>query len=62
MKKIFFGFLRACVAIALILLAASVLISLVSVVGVFIGVLVLCFFVLTIPVLLYNLVFKSKKV
>lgn len=62
MKKIFFGFLRACVAIVLILLAASVLISLVSVVGVFIGVLVLCFFVLTIPVLLYNLVFKSKKV
>jgi hypothetical protein len=62
MKKIFFGFLRVCIAIALILLAASVLISLVSVVGVFIGVLVLCFFVLTIPVLLYNLVFKSKKV
>ncbi|MES2798091.1 MAG: hypothetical protein V4683_19135 [Bacteroidota bacterium] len=62
MKKIFFGFLRACLAIALILLAASVLISLVSVVGVFIGVLVICFFVLTIPVLLYNLVFKSKKV
>jgi hypothetical protein len=62
MKKIFFGFLRACLAIVLILLAASVLISLVSVVGVLIGVLVLCFFVLTIPVLLYNLVVKSKKV
>ncbi|MFV8268455.1 hypothetical protein ACNQGP_00785 [Flavobacterium sp. GT2N3] len=62
MKKIFFGFIRACVVLALILLAASVLISLVSVVGIFIGVLVLCFFVLTIPVLLYNLVMKSKKV
>ena len=62
MKKIFFGFIRACVAIALILLVASVLISLVSIVGVFIGVLLLCFFVLTIPVMLYNLVVKSKKV
>lgn len=60
MKKIFFGFLRACVAIALILLTASVLISLVSVVGIFIGVLVAFLFVLMLPGLLYNVV-KQKE-
>lgn len=60
MKKIFFGFIRACVAIALILLTASVLISLVSFVGVFIGVLVAFLFVLMLPGLLYNVV-KQKE-
>jgi hypothetical protein len=59
MKKIFIGFIRVCVAIVLILLTASVLTAVVSVVGVFVGVLALSFFVLTIPALLYKFLTKS---
>ena len=62
MKKIFFGFIRASVVIMILLLVAISLIAVVSVVGAFAGVLMGVIFVLAIPVLLYNLVVKSKKV
>lgn len=61
MKKIFFGFIRACIAIALLILVAIVLASVVSVVGVFIGVLMAVIFVLTMPVLIYKGLVRAKK-
>lgn len=61
MKKTIFGILRAFVAIVLMLLAVSVWISTLTVVGVFIAVLLLCFFAIMLFPLLYNLIVKSKK-
>lgn len=61
MKKILFGFIRACIAIALILLAASALTAVISLLGTFICVLTMLFFILTAPLSLYQFLTKPKK-
>ncbi|WP_413998709.1 hypothetical protein ACMDB5_13110 [Flavobacterium sp. W1B] len=61
MKKIFLGFIRICVAIVLILLAASALTAVISLLGTFICVLTLLFFILTAPISLYQFLTKPKK-
>jgi hypothetical protein len=58
MKKKILGFIKGCIAIVLLLVVAAVLFSVVSCVGVFIGVLVLFFLILTLPVLIYKAVVK----
>jgi hypothetical protein len=58
MKKKILSFIKGCIAIVLLLVVAAVLFSVVSFMGVFIGVLVLFFLILTLPVLIYKAVVK----